>query len=141
MAKPYHTSDSDEWGTPSDLFDRLDRKWNFTLDPCANGARVLKFAWEAYTKRDDGLLISWAGHRVFCNPPYSQIDQWVAKAAAHKDDALIVMLIPARTDTKYWHEHIEGRARVEFIRGRLKFVRMDGGKATSAPFPSCLVYF
>jgi len=96
---------------------------------------------KALTKEDDGLSFSWAGQRVFVNPPYSQISKWVEMAWKHRDTAIIVMLIPARTDTAYWHDYIEGYARVEFIRGRLKFVRMDGGKSTSAPFPSCLVYF
>lgn len=77
---------------------------------------------------------------MFCNPPYgSQLKQWVAKCyqEGHKDNTLVVMLIPARTDTQYFHDYIQHRAEVRFIRGRLKF----GGAANGAPFPSMVVIY
>ena len=79
------------------------------------------------------------GCRVFCNPPYSQIEKWAAKAfyETKQDSTLVVLLIPARTDTKYFHNYIVGRAEIRFIKGRLKF----GGGKNSAPFPSMLVIF
>lgn len=139
------TSESDEWGTPIELFCRLDRKWNFSLDPCASRDRPLKedkFQFLEYHKGLDGLSKDWSGSVAFVNPPYSEISKWVEKAASHKDEALIVMLIPARTDTIYWHKWIEGKVlAVEFLGGRLRFARTNGEKAGSAPFPSCLVYF
>ena len=137
-----HSSASDDWLTPPELFERLDRKWRFTLDPCACDGHVLDDAMKSCTRADDGLSLDWSGWSVYCNPPYSNIAAWVEKAASHRDNALIVMLIPARTDTRYWHKHIEGKAlKVEFLPGRLKFGRPDGSKSQSAPFPSCLVYF
>ena len=80
------------------------------------------------------------GSRVFCNPPYGkEIADWVRKAyeEGHKENTLVVMLIPARTDTRYFHDYIMHRAEVRFVRGRLKF----GGSDTGAPFPSMLVIF
>lgn len=156
---PLHSSESDEWLTPLDLFERLNAKWNFTLDPCATPQGVLPFMpinliyQTGFNPKQiaqgssrffalSGLEFNWANQRVFCNPPYSAISDWVAKAHSHRHDAVTVMLIPSRTDTKYWHQYIQNDAlRVEFLPGRLKFRRPDGGKSTSAPFPSCLVYF
>ena len=79
------------------------------------------------------------GQRVFCNPPYSKIDKWVAKAfyETRNDNTLVVLLIPSRTDTRYFHNYIYGRSEIRFIKGRLKF---SDGKG-SAPFPSMLVIF
>jgi phage N-6-adenine-methyltransferase len=125
------------WETPKDFFDNIDNEFHFTLDPCATPetAKCKKF----YTKEDDGLKQDWTGEIVFCNPPYgSEIKNWVEKCS--KENAKVVMLIPARTDTKYFHEFIYQKPDVEirFIKGRLKF----GGKQKgSAPFPSMLVIF
>lgn len=80
------------------------------------------------------------GHRVFCNPPYGQaIGEWVAKCYQEgtKENTLVVLLIPARTDTKYFHDYILHRSEIRFVRGRLKF----GDGKNSAPFPSMLVIF
>jgi site-specific DNA-methyltransferase (adenine-specific) len=137
-----HSSESDEWLTPWELFSRLQFKWGFTLDPCANESSPLMTEIASCNKKEDGLKFDWASWIVFCNPPYSAISDWVAKAHSHRHDAVTVMLIPSRTDTKYWHKYIQNDAlKVEFLPGRLKFRRPDGGKSTSAPFPSCLVYF
>lgn len=137
-----HSAESDEWLTPLDLFERLHRKWNFDFDPCCYHAALLPGDLINITSDDNGLECIWTNHRVFCNPPYSQISDWVAKAHSHRHDAVTVMLIPSRTDTKYWHKYIQNDAlKVEFLPGRLKFRRPDGVKSKSAPFPSCLVYF
>ena len=80
------------------------------------------------------------GERVFCNPPYSQIAKWVAKAYYEgcKDNTLVALLIPARTDTKYFHNYILHRSEIRFIKGRIQF---DGETKDNAPFPSMLVIF
>lgn len=133
------TSDRDDWETPQALYDALDAIYGFTLDPCAMDANHKAPKW--YTEAQDGLARSWEGERVFCNPPYGRnIGAWVKKCAEESRHAFVVSLIPARTDTAYFHDWIYGKADIEFIRGRLKFER--GGQSMSpAPFPSMLVYF
>lgn len=140
------SSSSDEWETPQDLFDSLNKIHKFTLDPCAT--KQNRKCKKYYSKRDNGLIHSWAGERVFCNPPYSQIKDWVKKCH-DEDQAQTVLLVPARTDTKWFHAYIAenyiGRDGwkteywhdVLFLQGRLKF----GGSTNSAPFPSMLVFF
>ena len=131
------SSKSDEWATPQDVFDELNQEFHFTLDPCATkeNAKCETF----YTKEDNGLLKPWGGQRVFVNPPYSRIGEWVFKAhrEAQNDNTVVVMLIPARTDTRWFHDYIYHRAEVRFIKGRLKF----GDAKNSAPFPSMIVIF
>jgi len=131
------------WETPQDFFDKLDKEFDFTLDPCATKetAKCKKF----YTKEDDGLIQDWTRETVFCNPPYgTEIKHWVKKCydEMHKKNIndrawRVVMLIPARTDTIYFHEYIYHKAEIRFIKGRLKF----GSSSNSAPFPSMLVIF
>lgn len=139
------SSQSNEWETPQDLFDKLNTTYYFTLDPCSTheNAKCPKH----YTIEENGLEQSWQSEVVFCNPPYGrEIGKWVKKAY---DEAMlgtkIVMLIPARVDTKWFHDYIYGREsqhiRFEFLRGRLKFSSPSCDKPTSAPFPSMLVYF
>ena len=129
-------SESNEWETPQDLYNELDKQYGFTLDPCAtpSNAKCDNF----YTKQDDGLSQNWKRHVVFMNPPYGrEIGKWIKKASEEKS-ACVVCLIPARTDTKYWHEFIFPKAhKIMFIKGRLKF----GGHTNSAPFPSAIVVF
>ena len=131
-----YSSKTDQWATPQDFFDELDREFHFTLDPCADETnhKCKKF----FTKEQDGLSRSWERERVFCNPPYGrEIGKWVKKCYEESTRAFVVMLIPARTDTSYFHDYIYHKAEVRFIRGRLKF-----GDATSpAPFPSMVVIF
>jgi site-specific DNA-methyltransferase (adenine-specific) len=125
-------STRDDWETPAALFEALNERYSFTLDPCSTdeNAKCAKY----YTAQDDGLQQSWAGEVVFCNPPYGrQIGRWVEKCAKEAASAVVVMLIPARTDTAYFHEFIYHRARIEFIRGRLKFER--GGATWPRPVP------
>ena len=121
------TSNNEEWETPQALFKELDSKYHFTLDPCASDLnhKCKKY----YTKEDDGLSKDWTGEVVFCNPPYGRnIKAWVKKCSEAK--ATVVMLIPARTDTSYFHDYIYHKAEVIFLRGRLKF-ELGGGAARS----------
>lgn len=137
------TSNSNEWYTPQYLFDYLDAIYKFTLDPCATelSAKCDKY----YTIEDDGLSQSWDNEVVFCNPPYGRdIKHWIKKGSEIKN-GICVMLIPARTDTKYWHEHIFGKASdILFIKGRISFYRNENGKLVegqSSTFPSAIVVF
>ena len=130
------SSKTDLWETPQDLFDKLNNEFHFTLDVCATpeNAKCDSF----YTKEQDGLSQPWKGV-VWCNPPYGkQIGSWVRRGFfASVSGSTVVMLLPARTDTKWFHEYIYGKAEIRFIRGRLKF----GGSKNSAPFPSMVVVF
>lgn len=135
---PMFSTGKNDWETPQELFDELNSEFHFTLDPCAEPAtaKCKKF----YTKEDDGLSKDWTGEIVFCNPPYSDKQQtkWVKKCYEHwKNGGTAVMLIPARTDTKRFHEYINGIAEVRFLKGRIKF----GNAKNSAPFPSMIVVF
>lgn len=133
------SSASNEWATPQAFFNALDAEFHFTLDPCATAenAKCKNF----YTIEDDGLTKNWGGQKVFCNPPYGrEIGKWVKKCweESRKPDTLCVMLIPARTDTAYFHDYIYKQAReIRFIRGRLHFNESPQG----APFPSMVVVF
>lgn len=131
----HFSSASDEWTTPQPLFDRLDAVFHFTLDPCATAAnaRCRRF----FTIAEDGLAQNWDGERVFMNPPYGRaIGDWVKKAA--EAQALVVCLLPARTDTRWWHDYVVGAgASVSFVKGRLHF----SDSAINAPFPSAIVIF
>ena len=133
------SSATDMWATPQDFFDKLNQEFDFNLDPCAieSNAKCSKY----FTPEVNGLNQSWGGYRAFCNPPYGkQIYDWVQKCynESRKPGTLVVLLIPARTDTKYFHEFIYHKAKeIRFIRGRLKF----GGSKNAAPFPSMVVIF
>lgn len=131
------TSNSDEWTTPRKLFDELNNEFGFDLDPCATEENHL--CGNYFTRKQDGLNQNWGGCCVFCNPPYSNIAAWVEKCYREgcKDNTTVVLLIPARTDTKYFHNFIHQRAEIRFIKGRLRF---GDGKGT-APFPSMVVIF
>lgn len=135
------TSNKDNWETPQTLFDRLDGKYHFTLDPASTDENTK--CEKHYTVHDDGLKMPWGGERVFCNPPYGRhLRDWVRKCAEEADGAFIVLLVPARTDTSYFHDYIyrKPNVRIEFLRGRLKF-EQQGIALRSAPFPSMLVFF
>lgn len=129
------SSKTPEWATPQSFFDALNREFSFTLDPCSTheNAKCEKH----YTKEDDGLTKSWGGESVFCNPPYGrELPKWVKKCYEESQKgALVVMLIPARTDTRWFHDYIYGKAEIRFIKGRLRF----GGSNQNAPFPSMIV--
>ena len=122
---------------PPEFFEALNREFSFDLDVCATHENHK--CPNYYTAEENGLAQSWAGHVVFCNPPYSQAAQWIEKAyqEGHQDNTTVVLLIPARTDTRYFHNFILNRAEIRFIKGRLKF----GGCKNAAPFPSMLVIY
>jgi site-specific DNA-methyltransferase (adenine-specific) len=141
---------SNEWETPKDFFEKLNDEFGFTLDPCC---QKYNFTCEKYyTKDDDGLSKDWSGEIVYCNPPYGrEIGKWVKKCHDENinNNITVVMLIPSRTDTKWFHKYIYNVAEIRFIAGRLKFInrlfpswREDGNfKISSAPFPSMVVIY
>ena len=136
--KVLFSSATDEWATPQHIFDEWNRDYHFDLDVCATpeNAKCKKF----FTRADDGLAQVWTGS-CWMNPPYRrEIGLWVEKAwrSVDKEQAdFVVCLLPARTDTKWFHDYCWKYGRVYFIRGRLKF----GGATNSAPFPSMIVVF
>lgn len=135
------SSDKMDWETPKEFFDNLNKEYHFTLDPAASSdnAKCKKY----YTESDDGLSKDWQGERVFVNPPYGrQIPKWVEKAyfESMKPDTLVVMLLPARTDTRWFHKYIYHKAHIEFLKGRLHFEN-HGIPGQAAPFPSMIVVF
>ena len=136
VSSVHFSSATDEWETPRPLFDELDRIFGgFTLDPCATpqNAKCARF----FTREVDGLAQAWTG-KVFMNPPYGrQIGGWVRKAWEESlNGALVVCLLPARVDTRWWHDYAR-KGHVYFLRGRLKF----GMSRNCAPFPSAIVTF
>ncbi|HUW47255.1 MAG TPA: DNA N-6-adenine-methyltransferase [Patescibacteria group bacterium] len=133
------SSKSDLWSTPQEFYDKLNDEFHFTLDPCSTheNHKCEKY----YTMEDDGLAQSWEGETVFVNPPYSETKLWLKKAfdetRYNNKVTTVAMLIPSRTDTKYFHEYCMKADEIRFVKGRLKF----GGQKNSAPFPSMVVVF
>ena len=131
----HFSSATDNWATPQDLFDNLNDLYQFELDVCASkdNAKCKTF----FTVEEDGLTQDWKGS-CWMNPPYGrEIGKWMAKAyESSKNGAKVVCLVPARTDTAWWHDYAMN-GKITFIRGRLKF----GNSKNSAPFPSALVVF
>lgn len=144
-AKLMFSSDNMELCTPKSLFSALDHEFHFTLDPCATekSAKCKKY----FTVLEDGLSQSWGGECVFCNPLYGKdLPRWVEKGwrEAGKPGTVVVMLIPVRTDTRYWRDFIlNGKAdEVRFVDTRIKFTDVDGKSLPNpAPFPSAIVVF
>lgn len=130
------SSKTDMWATPQAFFDQLNEEFHFTVDVCAipENAKCEKF----FTPEINGLKQEWEGV-CWCNPPYGrEIGKWVEKAyIASTWGATVVMLLPARTDTKWFHEYIYNKSEIRFVKGRLKF----GNSKTAAPFPSMVVIF
>lgn len=137
MTTAMFSSEDMTWATPQDFFDRLNEEFRFTLDPCAtpSSAKCRRY----YTPEVDGLKQDWGGETVFCNPPYGrEIGLWVKKCydESRKAGTTVVMLVPARTDTAWFHDYVYHHAAdIRFVRGRLKF----GGSMQNAPFPSMVV--
>lgn len=136
----HFSSKKQDWATPQDFFDKLNEEFHFTLDPCADDQnhKCEKY----FTEEQDGLNQDWSDERVFCNPPYGRdVPKWVKKCfdETHTGNCeLAVMLLHARTDTRWFHDYIYHKAdEVRFVKGRLKF----GGQTTNAPFPSMVVVF
>lgn len=133
---------SHEWETPTELFRQLDQEFGFALDAAASRENALCPAF--ITKDGDGLSRSWAHWgAVWCNPPYgTQIGRWVQKGYEEaQKGATVVMLIPARTETRYWHDYVMRAWEIRFIRGRLRFGGVEIERGHNAPFPSAVVVF
>lgn len=135
MNKAMLSSNTCEWETPQLFFDALNAEYHFDVDVCAteNNAKCERY----YSKEQDGLSQQWKGI-CWMNPPYGrEIGKWMRKAyESSLYGATVVCLVPARTDTAWWHDYAM-KGEIEFLRGRLKF----GGSKTSAPFPSALIIF
>lgn len=125
MNRILFSSASDEWATPAETFSALNSEFNFADDPCPLGGGV------------NGLMREWKSP-CFVNPPYSEIGPWMEKAMIEsKAGKTVVLLVPSRTDTRWWHDYAMKAREIRFIRGRLKFC----GAKTGAPFPSCVIVF
>lgn len=127
------------WETPQELFDQLDAEFHFTLDAASSDAnhKCPKY----FTAENSAFNHEWWGETVFCNPPYGKaIAEWVRKcsAEASRKDTIVVMLLPARTDTRWFQQFILNRAEVRFLKGRLRF-ETNGIPGGPAPFPSMIV--
>jgi phage N-6-adenine-methyltransferase len=133
--KVHFMSERSDWETPQFLFDGLNAEFGFELDVCAapHNAKCKQY----YTATVDGLAQNWTGV-CWMNPPYGrEIEKWIRKAfESAENGALVVCLVPARTDTRWWHRYVL-RGEIRFLKGRLKF----GGSKNSAPFPSAIVIF
>ncbi len=132
-----YSSKTPEWSTPQQTFDTLNNHFNFEVDVCATDDNYKCDVY--YTKEDNELNKEWK-ETIFMNPPYGrEIKEWMKKA--YEDSAkynnTIVCLVPARTDTKWWHDYAMKASVIIFIKGRLKF----GESKNSAPFPSAVVIF
>jgi len=139
--KVHYSSASNEWGTPQALFEVLDKYYHFTLDPCATkeNHKCKKY----YTIEDNGLSKDWGEEVVFMNPPYSRGEQskWIKKAwESSKKGAIVVCLIPSRTETKWFYDYCSHATGIIFLVGRVKFLQ-NGKPTSSAPFPSCIIIF
>ncbi len=118
------------------MFDKLNDEFHFTLDPCSTdeNAKCLKH----FTREQNGLEQDWTGETVWCNPPYSDVANWVRKCSEFSvRGGTAVMLLPSRTDTRWFHAYIYNKAEIRFVKGRVKF----GGAVYNAPFPSMIVVF
>ena len=163
----HFSSDSTEWRTPRDLFERLDQEFGFDLDACATPDNALCDRY--FSAKDDALSKDWSPSTVFMNPPYGDpeapckpnckkkkcerrgyhiaeykpgIGDFVKKAYTESlAGATVVCLLPARTDTRWFHDYIYEKGEVRFLRGRVKFLQGDGMSKNSAPFPSMIVVF
>lgn len=132
-----YNGDGRHWATPPEIFNPLHREFNFTLDPCADieSAKCERF----YTEAQDGLSKSWAEQRVFMNPPYGkEVYAWTRKAREEAErGALVVGLLPASCDLKWWHDDVVRHAEVRYIRGRVRFI--TGGPYRASGFFASVV--
>lgn len=122
IGRALFSSASEHWATPGHLYKELDKEFHFNFDPCPLGG-------------EGGLIADWRGKRVYCNPPYGRgIKKWLEKRHGTQ---VCVYLLPARTDTKWWHNDAMKADEIRFLQGRLKF----GDSKNSAPFPSVVLVF
>jgi len=131
------TSRTEEWETPLYVFQTLNAEFRFQLDVCATSENAKCKVY--FDKQVDGLKQDWSPFRCWMNPPYGKnISKWMHKAYRESQrGALVVCLIPARTDTRWWHDSAMKAAEIRFVAGRINF----GGGKQSAPFPSCLAVY
>jgi len=134
------SSKSPEWETPQAFFERLDAEFGFTLDAAASSENTK--CRDFYAIRDNALWQSWPGI-VWCNPPYGRlIGKFVRKAYQEAQrGSTVVMLIPSRTDTHYWHNYVMQAKEIRFVRGRLCFAENGNRGSEPAPFPSAVIVF
>ena len=136
ISETLYSSRSEEWATPQDFFDKLNNEFHFTLDVCATkeNTKCKKFI----TKEQNSFLYDWDGV-CWCNPPYGkEISDWMEKSYKESLKGItVVCLVPARTDTRWFHNWVYGKGEIRFVKGRLKF----GGSKNSAPFPSMIVVY
>ena len=134
--KVHYSSKKQDWETPQDFFNHLNKAYQFDLDVCATirNAKCPKF----FTPNLNGLAQDWGCHTCWMNPPYGRaIRDWMKKAfASSLSGATVVCLVPARTDTRWWHDYAM-KGEIEFVKGRIQFV----GAEHPAPFPSAIVVF
>lgn len=137
------TSKSDSWETPEWLFSELNLEFKFTLDAAASEANHL--CLDYFSENNCGIKNSWKGHNVFCNPPYKTKLQRAFIMKAHYEyeynNVTSVLLIPARTETKAWHEHIFKSSEIRFVKGRLRFNKNGEPAPYPSPFPSAVIIF
>lgn len=127
MNRVHFSSERSNWKTPRAFYQALNAEFEFDFDPCPAAPDF------------DGLACEW-GQVNFVNPPYSTISKWVEKAyAEYRKGKTVVLLIPSRTDTRWWHEYVMKAFEIRFIKGRLQFDNQSG--KANAPFPSCVVIF
>ena len=144
--KAIMTSDKQDWETPKELFDDLNNEFDFELDAFASDKNAK--CKHYFTEKDDSFQQDWTRYKsIFINPPYtSKVQDEVLKkindTISHPDwKGVIVLLIPARTDTKRWHDYIFNKADdIRFIRGRLRF-EVDGIPRGSSTFPSAVIVY
>lgn len=144
------SASSDEWETPQPLFDALHEEFDFDCDGAASSMNAKSDNWfgldHSEQNRRDALAVPWEAMTVWLNPPYSRCREFIAKAAAEaRIGSTVVCLVPSRTDTRWWHEHVWDAAQhrprpgvdVRFLKGRVKF----GAATAGAPFPSVVIIF
>ena len=131
------TSRTEEWETPLYVFLSLNKEFNFQIDVCATSENAKCKVF--FDKSVDGLKREWSPFKCWMNPPYGKnISSWMKKAFEESQrGALVVCLIPSRTDTKWWHQWVMKSAEIRFVSGRISF----GNSKQSAPFPSCIVIY
>ncbi len=137
--KVHFSSKSDNWETPQDLFDALDKEYDFQWDACADSNNT-KTPGCYYDEKDNALIQDW--HRTaevfWMNPPYSMLKEFLKKAYEESQlGCTVVCLIPSRTDTVAWHTYVMKAYKILLVKGRIKF----GGSKNSAPFPSAIIVF
>ena len=137
MAGYIKTAKKTDWKTPPEIFEPLHEKYQFTIDAAASKKNALLARY--WTEEDNALKQNWANERVWCNPPYGREQNEFIMKAFKREAQITCLLIPARTDTRIWHDCIlhDKADEIIFLKGRIKFV----GAKQAAPFPSALIFF